>query len=158
MPPSPIPVPQILGHFYSFASIEVLANGNRQVGFTAINYSSSLDIGQAYGTKPQKLGRTRGKQNAEGSLEMYLQEWENLRATLGAAGVGYGEVPFDVIVTYAELNQPVKMDTLFACRITKVEYSNADGTDPAKVTATLDIMRLLEGGVGQIAAPLGVAL
>lgn len=153
----PVPVPQVLGHYFSFASIEAIVNGLRIVGFTAIDYSSSMEIGKVYGTKPQKLGTTRGKQDAEGSLEMHMQDWENLRTSLGASGVGYGEVRFAIVVQYAELGTPVKTDILEGCRITNTEYTNADGTDATTVKLTLDIMRVFEGVNGMIAAPIGVA-
>ncbi len=152
----PVPVPNVLGHYYSFASIEVVVAGVPTVGCTAVNYTSTLDVGDVYGTRPQKLGTTRGKQQAEGSIEMYVQDWENLKAVLVAAGEGgYGEARFDVVVSYAEAHMPVKVDTLESCRVTSVEYSNADGTDPSKVTLTLNILRILEGGLG-IVAPIGV--
>jgi len=152
----PLPVPNVLGHYYSFASIEIIVAGLPTVGCTAINYTSSLDVGDVYGTRPQKLGTTRGKQNAEGSIEMYAQDWENLKAILVAAGLGgYGEARFKVIVTYGEVGMPVKVDTLEGCRVVSAEYSNADGNDPTKVTLTLNILRILESGAG-IVAPIGV--
>jgi hypothetical protein len=151
----PVPVPNILGHYFSFASIEARIKGQPFVGFTAINYSNGLEPGDVYGTRPQLLGTTRGKQKAEGSLEMYLQDWENLKALLGAGGVGYGEERFSIVVQYGEIGMPVKTDVLEGVRITKVEYSNADGTDAAKVTLTLNIMRVEESGA-RIDAPIGV--
>lgn len=152
----PLPVPNVLGHYYSFASIEILVAGVPTVGCTAVNYTSSIEVGDVYGTRPQKLGTTRGKQNAEGSLEMYVQDWENLKAILTQAGLGgYGEARFTVVVTYGEQGMPVKMDTLESCRVVSVEYSNADGSDASKVTLTLNVLRILESGAG-IVAPIGV--
>lgn len=157
MPPQPVAIPNILGHYYSFASIEAVVNGQKIVGFTALDYSSMLEVGDVYGTRPQKLGTTRGKQNAEASCEMFLQDWENLRVTLGAAGIGYGETRFAIVVQYAEVNTPVKTDILEGCRVTQVEYTNADGTDAAKVKLTLNVMRVFEGTTSMIAAAIGVA-
>jgi len=151
----PVPVPNILGHYFSFASIEAKVKGIPFVGFTAINYSSGLEVADVYGTRPQKLGTTRGKQNAEGSCEMYLQDWENLKAMLGAEGVGYGEERFTIVVQYGEVGMPVKTDTLIGVRVIKAEYSNADGNEPSKVTLTLNIMRVDEGG-GRVDLPIGV--
>jgi hypothetical protein len=151
----PLPVPNILGHYYSFASIELLVNNFPFTGVTAINYSRSLEVADVYGTRTQKLGTTRGKQNAEATIEMYRPDWEVLKATLGAGGVGYGETRFTAVVLYAETLLPVTRDVLEGCRITKVDYQNADGTDPSKVSLTLNVMRISEG-VGRIDHPLGV--
>jgi hypothetical protein len=152
----PLPVPFILGHYWSFGSIECRVGIQSVTDFTAINYSTSLDVTDVYGTRPQKLGTTRGKQNAEGSLEMYGRAWEQLRSLLGFGGIGYGEVRVPIIVTYGEIGSPVKTDILEGCRIVKIEYANAEGTDPMKVTATLNIMRIFEGVTGSIAAPIGI--
>lgn len=153
----PLPVPNVLGHYYSFASLEVrFGAAIATYGFTAINYTTTLEPADVYGTRPQKLGTTRGKQNAEGSLEMYVNDWEALREQLGVAGVGYGEVRFPLIVSYAEVAMPVKTDILEGCRITSVEYGNAEGNEPAKVTLTLNIMRILEGVKSRIDAPIGL--
>lgn len=156
MPFPPIDVPHINGHYWSFASIEARANGLPFVGFTGINYSTSLEVGDVYGTKSQKLGTTKGKQNAEGSLELLMPFWEVFRASL-FGGVGYGEKRFTLIVQYAEEGMPVKTDILEGCRIVNTEYGNADGTDPSKVTLTLNVMRLYEGVVGRIDVPEGIA-
>jgi hypothetical protein len=147
-----------LGHYFSFASIEAKVNGLIITGITSIDYSSKLEVGDVYGTKSQKLGTTRGKQSAEASMEMYLQDWENLRATLGAGGVGYGEPRFAIVVQYAEIaTAPVKTDVLEGCRVTSVDYTNADGTDAAKVKLGLNVMRVFEGMTSHIVASLGVA-
>ncbi len=152
--------PLINGNYYSFASIEAIVAGIKTPDFTAINYSNELTPGDVWGTRPQKLGTTRGKQNAEGSVEMYLQSWELLRTALRAVGfaggVGYGEVRFPFIVSFAEAQMPVITHTLLGCRVVKEEFAHADGTDATKVTLTLNIMRLIQGVDGMIAAPFGI--
>ena len=156
----PLQNPLIQGNFYSFASIEAGLPGIKIVDFTAINYSTGLDVADVYGTRSQKLGTTRGKQTADGTLEMYLRAWELFRASLNAvgflAGQGYGEVRFPVVVQFAEAQMPVVTHTLLGCRIVKADYNNADGTDPTKVSLTLNVMRVIEGVDGMIAAPIGI--
>jgi hypothetical protein len=152
--------PLINGNFYSFASIEVQLGVFRTADFTAINYSTGLDVADVYGTRPQKLGTTRGRQTADGSLEMYLRAWELLRLQLRAAGfaagIGYGEVRFPIIVQYAEPEMPTVTDTLLGVRIVKATRSHSDGTDPLKVSLDLNVMRVFEGGDGAIAAAIGI--
>jgi hypothetical protein len=154
--PLPLPVPNVLGHYFSFASIEARVGIQVYWGFTAINYTTSMEVADVYGTRPQKLGTTRGKQNAEGSAEMYIQDWEILRASLGVFGVGYGEVRFPITVSYGEIGLPVKTDVLEGVRVVSTEYSNSEGNEPSKVSLTLNIMRILENVGGRIDAPLGI--
>lgn len=156
MPPLsllPLAVPLINGHYYSFASIECNLLGHVFADYTGITYSTSLDVADVHGTRAQKLGTTRGKQNAEATLEMYRLAWENFRNILG--GVGYGEVRFPLVVQYAEIGMPVITDVVEGARVVKVDHNNADGTDPTKVSLTLNVMRVLEGSTGLIALPKG---
>jgi hypothetical protein len=158
--PFPLPVPNILGHYWSFGSIELVVvtprGPVRIVDCVGINYAPSMEVGDVYGTLPQKLGTTRGKQNAEGSLELNMRAWEALRTALGVGGIGYSETRFQIIVSYGEAGTPVKTDILEGCRIVRVEYSNADGTEASKVSLTLNVMRIVEGGTSMIAAPLRI--
>jgi len=149
--PAPIPYPLIQGHRYSFASIEALFNGLKILGFTSINYEDSLEPGKIWGSRPQKIGRTRGKQDPKAEVEMLKLEWEQFKLTLGAAGVGFGEASFNIIVVYAEQPYaPVTTDTLIGCRITNVKDASQDGTDASKVTLTIDPMTILHNGVPMV--------
>lgn len=151
----------INGSYHSFASIEARLPGLTLVDFTAINYETGLDVSDVYGTRSQKLGTTRGKQTATASLEMYLAAWEIFRTSLRAigfgAGVGYGEVRFPIVVQFGEIGLPVITHTIFGARVVKAAYNNADGTDPTKVSLDLNVMRVIEGVDGMIAAPIGIA-
>lgn len=161
MPFYPISYPQINGHRFAFASIELFMNGLPlpALGIKSINYAQSLEPGDVYGSRPQKIGRTRGKQDASCDFEMYRLEWENLKTTLGAAGIGYGEQPFDITVVWSELPfSPVITDAIIGVRITKAEFSNTEGTDASTVKLTGNVMRLIENGTGMIAAPIGVGI
>lgn len=157
MPP-PIMFPLINGHRYSFASIEARFNDIPIIGFKSINYDDSLEPGEIYGSRPQLLGATRGKQKASGDFEMYRLEFDLFKLSLGVGGIGYGESYFDIKVTYAELAQPVVTDTLVGCRIKKVASANTDGTDPTAIKCDLFVTRVLFGGfpITTAAYPLGI--
>jgi len=153
--PAPIPYPLIQGHRYSFASIEAVFNGLKILGFTSISYEDSLEPGKVYGSAPQKIGRTRGKADPKCEVEMLKLEWEQFKLTLGVGGVGFGETAFDIVVVYAELPYaPVTTDTIVGCRITNVKDASQDGTDPSKVTLTIDPMTILHNFV-PMATPNG---
>jgi hypothetical protein len=142
-----IQYPLVNGHRYSFASIEARFNGIPFIGFSAINYKPSLKAGMVYGSRPQPIGRTRGKVEFTFDFEMYRLEFEVFKATLGAGGIGYGEIAFDTVVQYAELGQPVITDTIVAARIEEVDLSNADGTYPSKVKCSCSALGMLLNGV-----------
>jgi len=146
--------PLINGHRFSFASIEARFNELPSLGFKAINYDDSLEPGEVYGSRPQVLGATRGKQKASGDFEMYRLEFELFKATLGSAlpPLGFGERFFDIVVTFFEFGQPVITDQLRGCRIKKVGSANTDGTDASVIKCELFVTRVLLGGVG-IATP-----
>lgn len=149
----PIVYPLINGHRYSFASIEAIFKALPIIGFKSINYDDSLEPGEVYGSRPQLLGATRGKQKASGDFEMYRLEFEFFKATLGVAGVGYGEEYFDINVTFSEgALQPVITDTLLGCRIKKAASGNTDGTDASMIKCDLFVTRVLLGKV-PIATP-----
>lgn len=153
------PYPLINGHRYSFASIEARFNGIPIIGFKSLNYSDELQPGDVYGSRPQILGATRGKQKSTCDFEMYRLEFEVLKQTLGLGGIGYGETRFNIVAQFAELpTSPVMTDTIVGVRIAKVELSNQDGTDPSTVKVTGHVLRI-ELGDKPIAtpfAPIGI--
>jgi len=157
--PFQISYPEINGHRFSFASVEAQFNGIPTLGITSINYKPSLSPGKVYGSAPQKIGRTRGKEDSTCDYEMLRLEHENLIESLVATGLGYGEDAFEIIVQFAELpNSPVVTDTIVGFRITDVDFSNQDGTDASMAKVTGDPMRVLPGGrqIVTPVAPIGI--
>lgn len=159
MPPLAVPYPLINGHRYSFSSIELIINSlPNVVGFSSINYKPSLKASLVYGSRPQPLGRTRGKVEYTFDFEMYRLEFEILKATLGAGPFGYGETQFDTIVQYWELAQPVVTDKILSARIEEVDLSNADGPDASKVKVTCSALGIVLNGASIASIALPVAL
>lgn len=146
-----IEYPLVQGERHDFAAIEVTIETEqgpkRFKGFTSVNYSASLEPGQVRGTAARKIGRTLGEATEEGSLEMYVAEWDELRAALGN---GYMRKVFNVTVTYGADGLPVTTDTLEGCRIKKVDKAHSQGADGLKVKLDLDCMKILEGGLDPI--------
>jgi len=66
---------------------------------------------------------------------------------MAALGDGFMEVPFQITVSYSEANLPAVTDTLVGCRITKVEMSGSEGSDPLVFKLSLSIIDLLYNGV-----------
>jgi len=133
--------PNINGRAFDFSSIEIVADGQIFTGVSEISYSQTLEPGILRGTSSAKLARTRGEYNAEGSLSMYLEEYQLLRAALGAA---FMERSFLITVAYTAIGATLQSDQLIGCRITAVEDSHSAGSDALVKAITLDIMEILE--------------
>jgi hypothetical protein len=122
-------------------------------GVTEISYSDSLEPGifRAIGS-PEKLGMTRGIYDCEASLSMekrYAQALMDTLATMG--GGGYGTVPFQVVVSYADIGLLPITDTLEGCRITKAEDQVQQGSSDALVVKLeLALIKVLRNGVGML--------
>ena len=151
--PIPFPTyPLINGHRYSWASIEAFFKGVPILGIKSINYKSSLKAGTVRGTAPQKIGRTRGEQDADCDFEMLKLEAMAFIGILGAAGVGFGETSFQIKVAYSEnlpgvFPQPVIVDSINGVRIEELAASNAEGTDASMMKFTCSAMDVLHNGV-----------
>ena len=141
--PQIITYPSINGNRYSGNSVEAVFNGILFTGFKSITYSEELMPADVYGAAADKIGRTRGQAKPEASFVMYKEEYQNLILTLGLAGQGYKELPFDIRCVYFELGQIPIMDELLGCRITKDENSVDTGsTDALSVNVTLNVMHI----------------
>ncbi|MCK5712551.1 MAG: hypothetical protein KAI25_07540 [Hyphomicrobiaceae bacterium] len=143
--------PKINGQIYSFASTEIKIGAAIYTGLTDISYNQTLEPGIFRGTRPEKLARTIGEHNVEGSFTMVKVEYQELIAALGD---GYMQTPFDITVTYAETNSPIVTDVLTACRITSEEDSHSQGTDALVVACDLDIIKMTRNGLLPIVGQL----
>lgn len=135
--------PLINGHRYSFSSLEANIAGIPVPGISELSYNDGLEPGAIEGTSPQRLGRTRGKYESDGSMSMYRQEFDELTARLGD---GYGERSFNIVASYADDGQPTVTDRLVGCRIKKVDNQAQKGSDPLEVKLELDIMYIERNG------------
>ncbi len=144
--------PLVNGQKVSFASIEIKIGTLLLTGFTDLSYSQTLEPGIFRGTRPEKLARTIGEHNIEGSFTLVKDEYQELIAALGN---GYMQTPFDITNTYSEINSTTLMtDVLTGCRITSEEDSHSQGTDALVVACDLDIMKMTRNGLLPIVGQL----
>lgn len=136
--------PLLNGHRFSWASASFNIEDTELISIKELTYSHKLEPGDVRGTGPQKHGTTRGEYNAEGSMTLLREQWNELKSKLGT---GYLEKRFTIVVSYAEEGQPVQTDELVGCRITSVENKPAQGTDPLEVSLDLNITYIIEDGV-----------
>jgi hypothetical protein len=171
MPPIQINYPLINGHRYSPSSVELQIQTPGGVyllapaGVKSLSYATGLEPGEVRGLSPQIVGRTRGTQADEASMEMFMLEFENLRGNLNG-GVGFMEVPWNMNITLWEppvagiQPPPVMNHAIIGVRIKKATVNGiTSGNDALSVSLDLSVMRVLLGpnqpGITPF-APMGI--
>ena len=156
---TPIVYPLINGARHSFASVEVKVAG--QIYFaTSVNYSRKRNRTVVRGNHPDPLGKTRGENEYSADIEFLLSEYNALQAALIAQANqqnlngGYGDVAFQVIVTYAENGLDTVTDTINGCTMDSTEASNAQGADPTKRKFEMNPLKILFAGQDDSSIPL----
>lgn len=134
--------PLINGKLYSKSSAEVKLNGSRYTGFKAVDYKDKLTPGWAKGNQAERVGRTLGEQEADGSMEMYRDRFDTL---INELGDGFGAVEFDIVVSYTEGGVTVT-DTVEGCRIMEAGGGFTDSADPLTIKIPLSIHRVSWNG------------
>lgn len=131
--------PDINGISYDWSSIKVSAFGYVTPAIKGIDYSMTLEPGEARGNSAHWLRRTRGQLKADASFEIYKQEFQEF---IGRFGDGFMEKSFDVTVAYEDYNQLTIVDEIIGCRIKKIADSPKDGSDSPTVKVDLHILEV----------------
>lgn len=145
----PILYPMINGVRHDFSSIEVVFGPHILIGFKSVNYSRTRTRTMVYGTSPDPLGKTRGKNEYKADCEMLLSEFD-----LVSALPGYGDIPFTMVVTYSTNGIDTVADVLINCTIDSTDASNAEGADPTVRKIELNPTKILFGGKDDMLVPL----
>ncbi len=148
--------PNVNGNKHSWASITLVVGTTSIRGCKGVAYKNTLEPGDVRGLGVQLLGRTRGDLKSEGSLELYLEEYNQLIAELGADGTGFLEKSFNIVVSYSEPNSAIITDKLIGCRLKGGDKGFSQGTDALTVKCDLSIMYIVENGLNPISDPAGV--
>lgn len=151
----PLPnYPLVNGLRHDWSSISIQVGTLKIPGVKSLSYKHSLEPGEVRGTHPQVLGHTLGTYSAEGSIEMYLSEANELKRVLGD---GFMAATFDVVAKYSpKKGDPVITDKLIGCRIKASDKSFSQGNEPLAVKFDLFAMLLVEDGVKPLPVTLGV--
>lgn len=152
-----IQFPTINGVRHDHSSVEIVIDGVLFNGVKDVSWKHSLEPGEVKGNSANVTGRTRGSYKAEGEITLYEAESSALIAALDAKGLalgmGFMEVPFDVLVTRAENFMPPITSKLSACRITSTDHSSSEGGDALVVKHSLHVM-LVQEGIGPSGLPV----
>lgn len=144
---------------HSWASIEAKLAG--QVYFiTSINYSRKRTRSMPRVNHPDPAGKTKGSNEYTADCEMLLAEFNAFQAALinqaNAAGLngGYGDVFFQIVVSYTEAGLDTVTDTINGCTMDSTEASNSEGTDGTKRKFELNPLKILFAGQDDLSIPL----
>jgi len=156
---TPIQYPLVNGYRHSWASIEVKVAGQIYYA-TAVNYSRKRSRTKVKENHPDPTAKTRGSNDYDADIELLLSEYNALQAALinqanqqGLNG-GYGDVFFQVIVSYTENGLDTVTDTILGCTMDSTEAANAEGTDPSKRKFEMSPLKILFNGQDDLAIPL----
>lgn len=130
--------PEVNGHLFSFASVELKIRGRTFLGISAIDYSDKLEGALVYGPSPVPLGRTRGKWSGEGTITFYQQQFQEL---VDFMSDGWGETPVTITVQCREAGMPLQTDVLADVRFMEGKNSQKEGNEPNTVETTLSLLR-----------------
>lgn len=141
--------PIINGVKFDWSSIEIDLNGTIFTGCTELAYKQTREIGDVYGTGAEKLARTLGQLNAEGTLAMYRRDFQDfINLLTGNGQTGYLDTEFDITASYSAPNgDGILTDRCISCVILEPDISGSQGTDPLMVTCSLDILRVELDGI-----------
>ncbi|MDY0348767.1 MAG: hypothetical protein RBR13_08050 [Tenuifilaceae bacterium] len=115
------------GNLYDWESVEIMLPGGLAIGVTEISYNDERAIEARYGKGATPRGWGRKNYKAAGSMSLDRDEFERLRAALG--GSVYKAKPFPIIAKYGNDDQPVVVDTLPDCMVTKQDTSGKQEDD-----------------------------
>ena len=163
---TPLQYPLINGVKHDFSSIELQLAGQIFVGFRSINYNRTRTRTMVYGNSPDPIAKTEGVNAYTADCEVYLAEWNYLQGLLinaasqagipnGASpGSGYGDVLFQIVVTYSSLGFDTITDVLNACSLDSMEVSQAQGPDALVRKFTLNPLKILFGNEDDLGTAL----
>lgn len=146
--------PIINGREYSFSNVRVRAFGKDYFSVKSINYKATKTKGKVYGNGQDLIGKTRGNREYTCDMEMTRREFEQIKADIKASpafaaakGAGFGDVDFDIQVTFRETGMTTVVDEISGANIDEADLSNSQGTDASMVKLTLSPFRVVLGGV-----------
>ncbi|MDH3975531.1 MAG: hypothetical protein OEV42_14735 [Deltaproteobacteria bacterium] len=107
----------INGNLYDWESVEIVLPSGVAIGVEEISYTDEQGIEGRYGKGSTARGYGRKNYKASGSMTLDKDEAARLRLLLG--GSVYKAVPFPIIVSYSNDDQPTMADVLPDVKITK---------------------------------------
>jgi hypothetical protein len=109
----------------------------------SVKYNDALERSMVEGNHPVPFGYTDGTYKAEGSLELFMEDFNALQDKYGEE---FYKKSFDVVVQYAIDGGSTITDTLVGCKFKKRERDHSRGSEALKVTLELDVLYIKWNG------------
>ena len=116
--------PLIQGNRYSWSSVRVNIGNQQYLGVKSINFNEKVDPQKIHGTGQNIIGATAGMYDADGDIEVYQQEADEIITVLG---VGWGNKPLTVTVQYEDDGQPSVTKTLIVRFTSRTQGGSESG-------------------------------
>ena len=133
--------PLINGNYFAFSDIQLRVDGLLFAGVKSISYSDNLERAKVRGSASVPLGLTKGRYEAKGDVEMYLDAFTTMVSTVGG-NVAWRQVPLAISITYGPnvgMNIPLVNDIIPGAYIGEVTAGNTEGDEPLTRKFTLHI-------------------
>ena len=133
--------PLINGESYSWASITFNLFGVPVAGITNIEYKEKQNKTNNYGAGQRPVSRGYGKIEADGSIEIYLDEWKKVIAAApnrDPLSIGW----FDIPVTYGNSVADATVDVLRSCEFLENPFNAKQGDTALTVKIPLIIAQI----------------
>jgi len=130
--------PLVNGVAYSWSSIQFVLFGVPVVGITNIEYKRKQAKTNNYGVGTKPVSRGYGKEEYEGSIEIYLDEWKKIIAAApnnDPLNIGW----FDIPVLYGNSIADATMDRLQAVEFMEDPFNAKQGDTSLTVKLPLII-------------------
>lgn len=147
--------PLVRGKRHGFVNVTAvfsLDGGKKvQMFIKSVNYGRTRSRGLVRGNHPDPIAKTIGENEYKASVEMALAEYRLLVAELGP---GYGDVDFDLFVTYGLDGFETVTDEIIGCNLDDDDASNAQGPDPLMRKIDLGPLKIKMAGIDDLAIPM----
>lgn len=130
--------PLINGINYSWANISLVLFGVPVVGITKIEYKRKQKKENNYGFGSQPVSRGYGNYEYEGSIEIYLDEWQRIIAASPSKDP-LSITPFDIQVVYSGSGITAVKDVLRSVEFMEDNFTANQGDTKLMVTVPLII-------------------
>jgi hypothetical protein len=146
-----IQYPIVNGNRHDYTSAEIKIKGKIIQGIKSINYSRTRSRTVVMGTSVDPLGKTKGTNEYKADFELYLAEFNEL---VLEAGAGYGDVYFDISVTWSANGFDTVTDEIIGCTFDTTDSSNAQGGDTIVRKIEINPIKIRFAGVDDLDTPL----
>jgi hypothetical protein len=151
----PIQVPLTNGVIRSFGHVKWNFAGLEMTGgVKSFKRSRTREREMVYSNSPDPVGKTLGENKYEASAVLYLDWFYQMQATLQNLGVGYGDQPFTIYVSYVGVNLVQYTDTILNCTFDKSSGDDQAGNNALTIEIDFHPTKILFNGIDDLADPL----